>query len=165
MNNKVEQDIWNWITEYVEIENEFYNYKFPPCPYAKSARLKGLVDVIAYDSGSPFKFIKYQVTNLIEHKKFNIKVMAFPIRMRWYFHLHFMINRLNKYLVLQDFYIQYGKTDEYFVVIANKLSDVIEGHTSLLKTDYYKNWSSRHYNNVVDRRKKHIEIKGRHVEL
>jgi hypothetical protein len=83
--------------------------------------------------------------------------MAFPMRMRWYFHLHFMLNRLNKELVPQDLYIQYGKTDQYFIVITNKLSDVLDGHKSLLKTDYYKNWSKDHYDAVVERRQKIYE--------
>jgi hypothetical protein len=152
MNNEIEQNIWNWIIEYIEVENEFYNYKFPPCPYAKSARLKGIVDVVAYNSGSPYKFIKQQIEDLNTHRKFNIKVMAFPMRMRWYFHLHFLLNRLNKELVPRDLYIQYGKTDKYFIVITNKLSDVLDGHKSLLKTDYYKNWSKDHYKAVVERR-------------
>jgi hypothetical protein len=157
MNNEIEQNIWNWITEYIEVENEFYNYKFPPCPYAKSARLKGMVDVVAYTTGNPYKFIKHQIEDLNTHRKFNIKVMAFPMRMRWYFHLHFMLNRLNKELVPQDLYIQYGKTDQYFIVITNKLSDVLDGHRSLLKTDYYKNWAKDHYDAVVERRQKIYE--------
>jgi len=157
MENKVKQNILKWMIEYIETNNEFYDYKFPPCPYAKSARLKGLVDIVAYSTGSPYKFIKYQIEDLIIQNKFNIRVMAFPMKMRWYFHLHFLINRLNKNLVKQDLYVQYGRTDEYFIVIVNKLSDVLDAHKALLKTDYYKNWSKDHYHAVVERRQKIYE--------
>jgi hypothetical protein len=150
--NEVEKNIWKWIYEYVEINNEFYDYKFPPCPYAKSARLNGLVDVVAYTKGRPYQFITSQIDNLITHKMYSIRIMAFPLRMRWYFHLHILLNRLNKSLVTQDLYVQYGKTDDYFIVIVNKLSDVLDGHRALSKTDYYKNWSKDHYKAVVERR-------------
>lgn len=157
--NKIEENIWQWIIEYIEVENEFYNYKFPPCPFAKSARIKGMVDVIAYSTGSPYKFIKHQIEDLNKDNKFNVRVMAFPMRMRWYLHLHFMLNCLNKKLISKDLYVQYGKTDNYFIVIANKLSDVLEGHKALLKTDYYKNWSKKHYSAVVIRRQQVLQDK------
>jgi len=150
--NEVEQNIWKWIYEYVEINNEFYDHKFPPCPYAKSARLNGLVDVVAYTKGRPYQFITSQIDDLIAYKMYSIRIMAFPLRMRWYFHLHILLNRLNRHLVPQDLYVQYGKTDDYFIVIVNKLSDVLDGHRALSKTDYYKNWSKDHYNAVVERR-------------
>jgi hypothetical protein len=57
MKTEIEQDIWNWITNYIEVNHEFYNYKFPPCPYARTARLKGSVDIVAYESGNIKKFI------------------------------------------------------------------------------------------------------------
>ena len=150
--NEVEQNIWKWIHEYVESNNEFYHYKFPPCPYAKSARLNGLVDVVAYTKGRPYQFITSQIDDLIAYKKYSIRIMAFPLRMRWYFHLHILLNQLNRHLVPQDLYVQYGKTDDYFIVIVNKLSDVLDGHRALSKTDYYKNWSKDHYKAVVERR-------------
>ena len=68
-------------------------------------------------------------------------------------------------MIPQDYYLQYGKTVDktsrfreyflrgpYFIVIINKVSDVINGHYQLLKTDYYKPWSKKHYEAVVTRR-------------
>ena len=40
----------------------------------------------------------------------------------------------------------------YFIVILNKLSDVLLAHQSLLYTNYYKNWDKKHFNEVVVRR-------------
>ena len=157
MNDSAEKDIWNWITNYIEVNNEFYDYKFPPCPYAKSARLKGLVDVQAYTSGNPYTFVKNQLDDLVEHKKFNIRVMVFPYWMRWLYPLHWALQKLNKTAIANEFYIQYGRvTDQvsqpYFIVIANNLPDVLAAHDTLKKTNYYNNWSDKHYNEVVIRR-------------
>jgi hypothetical protein len=166
----VENDIWDWVKNFIEVNNEFYNYKFPPCPYAKSARLKGLMDVVAYESGDLKSFISEQTNDLITANKFNVRVMIFPAYMRWFFHIHRYIQQLNTSIVQQDFYAQYGKAvkthsrypgifknQPYFIVIVNRLSDVISGHQSLLTTDYYTPWSKKHYNDVVVRRNEMYE--------
>jgi hypothetical protein len=44
------------------------------------------------------------------------------------------------------------ETGPYGIVIINRLSDILNGHQSLLKTDYYKSWSKEHYDAVVTRR-------------
>ena len=64
-----------------------------------------------------------------------------------------------------DYYTQYGialktksrypglfENGPYFIVIINKLSDVIAGHESLLSTNYYNHWAQSHYDSVVTRR-------------
>ena len=165
----VEQDIWHWITDYVEQDHKFYNYKFPPCPYARTARLKGLVDVQAYNSGSPFKFVRKQVDNLLADKKYNVRVLAFPAVYRWLKPLHWYINHLNKQLVNSDYYMQYGravntqtttglfKGKPYFIVIINYWPDVIRGQAALERTDYYSAWPSSHFNAIVTRRQRVLD--------
>jgi hypothetical protein len=163
MKKQIEQDIWDWIKSYIEADHEFYNYKFPPCPYAKAARLKGLVNVTAYESGSISQFIK----NNIESTH-NVKVLVLPPKVRWYYHIHWLLKQLNKKLIPLDRYVQYGKaatTDSryaglkgpYFIIIVNVLSDVIAGHRALSFSDYYKDWDKHHYDSVVVRRNKMIE--------
>jgi len=162
----IEQDIWNWITNFVERNHEFYNFKFPPCPYAKSARLKGLVKVCAYESGSYKDFIQNSIDSLIKNKTHTVCVMVFPYYLKWYYHLHRFIRKINAIIVKEDFYMQYGLAVEseskysglfqnkpYFIVIVNKLSQVNEAHDILIKTDYYGFWDKKHYDEVVNRRK------------
>ena len=169
--NAVEQDIWTWITEFIEVNNKFYDYKFPPCPFARAARLKGLVDVKVYSNGNPYSYVKSQVEDLIAQKKFNVRVMAFPYWMRWLYPLHWALQHLNKKIIRDDFYIQYGKilttvNTPYFVVIVNKLSDVLSAHESLKKTSYYNPWSHDHYEEVVVRRAKaYNKYKGNTNEM
>jgi hypothetical protein len=170
MKTEIEKDLWDWITNYIEVNHKFYDYKFPPCPYAKAARLKGLVDVSAYTSGSITKFITEQTNDLIDGNKFNVRVMVFPAWMRWLYPLHWFIQRMNKRIVPKDFYAQYGKAVNtqskypdlskglpYFIVIVNKLSDVMSGHSSLVKTEYYNHWTDKHFTDVVVRRQKIFE--------
>jgi hypothetical protein len=161
----IEQDIWDWVINYIEVENKFYDYKFPPCPYARSARLRGLLDIVAFETGSIKQFINEQTHSLIKDKKFNTRVLVFPAKVRWYFHIHMHVQNLNKSIIPQNFYAQYGKAiktqsryqewsknSPYFIVIVNKLSDVLDAHQSLLKTSYYDLWTPKHYNDVVTRR-------------
>jgi hypothetical protein len=35
--------------------------------------------------------------------------MVFPAKIRWYFHIHHFIKKLNKTLIPQDFYAQIGR--------------------------------------------------------
>jgi hypothetical protein len=162
----IQQDIIDWIANYVEVNHKFYDYKFPPCPYARAARLKGLVDVVAYEHGSKTHFISTQIDALVSDKKHNVKIMVFPPNTRWNWWLkYYHIKNLNKKIIPQDYYIQYGfaiktqsryrgfgNTGPYFIVIANKLSDVLAGHQSLLSTNYYSFWANEHYEDVVLRR-------------
>jgi len=161
----IEQDIWNWVKNYVEKPHAFYNYKFPPCPFARAARLQQLLDVKVYVSGGIKQFIKTQTQNLIDGNKLNTRILVFPHHVRWFYPIKWWIKYLNKQTIPYDYYLQYGKAvgshsqypglfsnRPYFIVIINKLSDVIDGHLMLLKTDYYSNWSTQHYNDVVVRR-------------
>jgi hypothetical protein len=165
MNITIQKDICTWITEFVEVNHKFYNYKFPPCPYAKSARLKNLVDVQAYEQ-NPITFTLDQIDNLLQHKKFNVRVLVYPYYMRWNYLLRWKIDKLNQTLIKDDYYAQYGaaistksqypglfKNKPYFIIIINKLSDVLAAQESLDKTDYYQNWTPQHYHNVVVKRK------------
>lgn len=163
----VENDIWSWIKDYIEVDNKFYDYKFPPCPYAKSARQKGLVTVKGYESGNIKEFIKDHVHKLVIDPNHDIIVLAMPPRARWTWGIKRLINQLNRQVIPQGYYVQYGSavktssrypgifnSGKYFVVLVNKLGPVLEGHKSLLKTDYYKPWSKQHYAAVVTRRQK-----------
>lgn len=163
MKQDIEKDIWSWIQTYVEANHEFYDYKFPPCPYAKAARLKGMVNVTAYESGSISQFIKNSVQS-----SHNVQVLVLPPKIRWYYHIHWLLKNINKKLILSDRYVQYGMAvtthskypglkGPYFIIIVNVLSDVIAGHNALSFSDYYKGWDKSHYDNVVLRRNKMIK--------
>jgi hypothetical protein len=168
--DQVEDDIQNWIINYIEVNHKFYNYKFPPCPYARSARLKGQLDISVYESGNVLKFIKNQIDQLITLPDLKTRVIVFPPKIKYYFWLPMMIRQMNKRIIELDYYAQYGtaihtqsayngilKNKPYRIVIVNKLSDVLDGHKALLNTDYYTPWADHHYNAVVTIREKLYE--------
>ena len=165
--DQIEQDIWAWLKDYIEVEHKFYDYKFPVCPYARAARLKGTVSVKAYKSGSIKEFIKSNVAATIADPDHSICVMIMPPRARWTFGLRKMIEQLNHDIMDQDYFIQMGDAvntsslysgwfnqGNYFAVFLNQLTPVLEGHKYLLTTDYYSYWSKKHYNDVVIQRQK-----------
>jgi hypothetical protein len=168
MQDKIKSDILDWLINFVEANHSFYNFKFPPCPYAKAARLKGLVDIKVYETGSVRNYIVDQTETT------NIRILVFPPQVQWYFGIKRFINKLNESLILKNQYAQYGKAistkskypgilknTPYFIVIINNLSDVLDGQEALSKTDYYKNWTKKHFNAVVVRRQDQVsKIKG-----
>jgi hypothetical protein len=167
LTKKIEKDIWEWLENYIEVEHKFYDYKFPVCPFARSARLKGIVTVKAYESGNVKKFIQSTVEATIKDPDHNICVMIMPPRARWSLGLRQMIDRLNEEIMSQGYFIQMGAAvntsslypgwfnkGNYFAVFLNQLDPVLEGHKYLLTTDYYTYWSKKHYADVVGRRQK-----------
>ena len=157
----VEEDIWKWIHEFVTAKNEFYDFKFPPCPYARQAVLQKTVDVRPWTSGDVRKFIRQNSIDMHDCPTLTTRVMAFPPRIR----LQWGINDYVEELISTNVFLNPGvaKTtksrfpgsnsgDPYFIVIANSLGAVLSGAEALAKTDYYKDWPAEHYAHVVERR-------------
>jgi hypothetical protein len=162
MSGLIEQDIWTWITDYIEQDHEFYGHRFPPCPYARRARLQGELAVKVWHKGSIHGFIDHEIQTLNLDQP-QVLIMVFPPWLRWSWLTRRRIDRLNRDLVTKDRYIQMGTAvntrsryalwpGSYVVVIVNVLSRIMEAHHSLLRSDYYANWSRSHYRNVVGRR-------------
>lgn len=170
MHDLIQQDIWDWLTDYIEVNHKFYNYKFPPCPYARGARLRGLVDVQVYEQGKVTDFIQAKIADLIAEPKYNVRILVMPPRTRWDYRIGKCVTQLNQQIIADDFYAQYGTANHtrsrypglfnwgaYSIVIVNRLSDVLDGHRALLSTDYYGPWAETHYDAVVVRRQKMYE--------
>jgi hypothetical protein len=152
----IKQDILDWVTNFIEVNHEFYNFKFPPCPYAKAARLDGLLNITVYEDGTIGSYVDMNIQAIIADSKYTVTVLVLPNRARYYFWLKWWLKYKNRRLVARDLYAQLETArvneHEYTVIIINRLSDIISGHRSLSKTDYYSNWTAEHYNAVVTRR-------------
>lgn len=152
----IKQDILDWVINFIEVNHEFYNFKFPPCPYAKAARLAGLLNVTVYETGWLHTYINQNIQTIIADSKYTVTVLALPRRARYYFWLTRWLQYKNQRLVQHNLYAQLGTArvngNEYTIIIINKLDDIMNGHRSLSKTDYYSNWTTEHYNAVVTRR-------------
>lgn len=161
---QVEEDIWNWINEFVTTPNEFYDFKFAPCPYARQAVMTGTVDVRVWRSGDARVFIRESAMDMRDNPQLTTRVMAFPCRVQFQWGIHDFVEKLNAELTADNVFLNPGiaKTTRsrypgsagqpYFIVVANRLAAVLSGCESLKGTNYYKDWPKEHYELVVERR-------------
>src|SRR5690349_10180976 len=73
----IEQDIWTWMRGFVAVPNDFYEGKFPPCPFAYRALVSETVDVPVWQSGDVRLFIREQAKAMRDKPKLTTRVMAF----------------------------------------------------------------------------------------
>jgi hypothetical protein len=162
---RVEQDIWAWIDGFVTAKNEFYEFKFPPCPYAHQAVLSKTVDVRVWQTGNVREFIRNNAIQMRDNPSLTTRVMAFPPTIRFAWGINDYVESLNAEMISNNVFLNTGvaKTtksrysrspskEPYFIVIANSLDAVLSGAKVLMSTDYYKNWPAAHYAHVVERR-------------
>lgn len=164
LHEEIEADLWKWIHEFVTVPNEFYNYKFAPCPYAAMAVKGKTVDVMAWQSGDVRQFIREKAFGLREVPNLTTRVMAFPPRTQFAWGISEFVEELNTVLIPDNVFLNTGiaKTTKsrypdsgdnpYFIVVANSLAAVLDGADSLAKSNYYKDWPKEHYEIVVERR-------------
>lgn len=164
---QIEQDIWTWIKDFVTAANEFYHYKFPPCPFARQAVASKTVDVQVWQTGNVREFIRNNAISMRDTPSLTTRVMAFPPQTRFQWGINDYVEELNAELIASNVFLNTGvaKTtksrylgsaskEPYFIVIANSLEAVLSGAEALTKTDYYKNWPAAHYAHVVERRER-----------
>lgn len=162
---EVEQDLWNWIHDFVTAKNEFYGMKFAPCPFAQKAVVNKTVDVLVWQSGNVRDFIRAGAERVRDIEKLTTLVMAFPPKTRHAWGLSDYVEGLNMEYISSNVFLNTGVAkstssrypgsnpkDPYFIVIANSLDGVLAGAEALAKTNYYKDWPAEHYALVVERR-------------
>ena len=170
----VEQDIRDWINEFVTVPNEFYHFKFPPCPYARQAMVAKTVDVKAWKSGDVRAFIREKTIEMRDTPTLTTRVMTFPPSTQWQWGISDYVEGLNAELIQDNVFLNTGVakttksrypgssgTQPYFIVVANSLGAVLSGSESLKKTDYYKDWPRAHRELVVERRARMAKKYGR----
>lgn len=163
---EIEADVWTWMREFVSVKNEFYNAKFPPCPFAQKALLQQTVDVTVWQSGDVREFIRTSAEGMRAAPKLTTRVMAFPPRVQFAWGVSDFVESLNRELIADNIFLNTGVTkstvsrypgsqgNPYFIVVANSLEAVLQGSESLQRTDYYADWPKTHYEIVVERRAK-----------
>ena len=164
LHEQIEQEIMQWMKEFIVVPNEFYDGKFAPCPYAQAALLARAVDVAVWQSGDPRRFIREQASTMRDSAGIQTRVIVFPPRVQWSLGISDFVDTLNTELIPDDTFLNTGvaKTTKslypgsadqpYFIVVVNSLTAVLRGAKSLQKTNYYDKWPSSHRRIVVDRR-------------
>lgn len=163
----VGEDIWAWLKEFVTVKNAFYNGKFAPCPYARSAILAAQVDVTVYLKGDVRAYIREKSIELRDTPSLSTRVMAFPPRIQFQWGISEYVETLNAELIADSVFLNTGVTktktsrypglpgkDPYFIVVANRLEAVLSGAEALRRTAYYKDWPRDQYELVVERRER-----------
>ena len=175
----VKKDIEDWTINFVEASNVFYGGKFPVCPYARQARIKGETTYAIYSGGGVKKFIEESVQKLLQDKKHKQMLIVLPARTKWYFGQKKIIHNLNKKIIPQNYfaldgnakgtksnYTGIGNSGEYRIIGVNTLDEVLDAVEYLKKSGYYKDWSKEHYYDIVIRRQEmyekysNINVKG-----
>lgn len=160
----IESDIWAWMRGFVAVKNEFYNGKFPPCPFALRALMTRTVDVAVWRSGDVRGFVRQHAESMREQPALTTRVMAFPPRTQFAWGISEFVESLNAELIPGNLFLNTGvaKTSvsryagslgkPYFIVVANSLDAVLNGADALQATGYYENWPKSHFEIVVERR-------------
>ena len=164
LQEKVVEDLWSWIREFVAVPNEYYGGKFAPCPYAFSALAAESVAVAAWERGDARNFVIEKSKELVENSNLTTFVIALPPRFQSAFGFSDFIESLNRELIPRNVFLNTGvaKTTQsrypgsngqpYFIVVANSLDGVMKGASALRRTGYYKDWPPEHFELVVVRR-------------
>ena len=66
---EAKQDCIDWIMNFVEQPHEFYDFKFPPCPFAKKVRIDNDLIIQSHHQGSLINFTKAQIDVWLESNK------------------------------------------------------------------------------------------------
>ena len=147
----VHADIWNWLTSFVSARNSFYNGKFAPCPYARTAILQAQVDVAVYSRGNAFDYIRERSLELRDTARLSTRVMAFAPRFQWRW-------GMTKTMPSRH---PGAEAAPYFIVVANRLDAVLAGADALKRTAFYRDWPPEQFELVVQRRERMARQYGR----
>lgn len=155
--NKIKKHCLHWLVNFVEKPHKFYDFKFPPCPFAKKVRIDNDLIIKSHHQGSIINFAKFNINLLLESNKTTLVMFADIKHDTWL--NRYRLKLLNKFLVKHDMYLQVAEIEtnskKYFGIIVNKLSVVLDGHNFLKnKTKFYKDWPDSHYKIVVENRNK-----------
>jgi hypothetical protein len=169
--DEIANDMWAWLREFVTVSNEFYDFKYAPCPFARAAMLGERVDIAVWGSGDVRAFIRERSIDMRDRGTLSTRVMAFPPRTQFAWGISDFVESLNAELIPDNVFLNTGvaKTtqsrfpgarDPYFIVVANSLDAVLQGSAALQKSVYYRDWPKEHYRIVVERRARLAERYG-----
>ena len=154
------QEVISWVKEFVEVPHPMFA-DYPPCPYAKQARLAGKVEFVELTDMEPDS----NIWTSIDHFDFDNKDVLVIIAdaKRWtphytqkladqlngtYAHRDLLIMEDHPKLVekVKDVKLNHGKYTLLLVQSRVKLKKFAD---MLNKTDYYRNWSTKYRESVT----------------
>ena len=154
------EEVIRWVKEFVEVPHPMFA-DYPPCPYAKQARLDGKVDFVELTDMEPDSNIWCN----IDHFDFDNKDVLVIITdaKRWtphytqklagqlngtYAHRDLLIMEDHPKLVekVKDVKLNQGR---YTLLLVQRRTKLKRFEDILKKTDYYRNWSKGYRESVT----------------
>lgn len=153
--SQIRQDLEHWLVNFVEKSNPLLN-SWPPCPYARQARLANKIFTV-FDS--PLEIAKY-----IKHlEKYEVVVLCFDHVEFSAAQIELFVKHVNSILMLQDYVVLEDHPDsEEFVngvkmnfgecglMILQRLSKLNTAADQLREKGYYAAWSDENLDQVVN---------------
>lgn len=155
---RIKQELDRWLVEFVEANNSQLN-NWPPCPYAKAARLSGMISTKFCEVSELYDVVRESIETL-EHK--DVVVVCFDHRVIDPVDLQEFVASMNKTLMPADYVILEDHPDapEYVnsvkmnfghcgLLVIQKLSKLNNASDRLKSQGYYDSWDQKALDEVV----------------
>lgn len=155
---KIKTELDRWLVEFVEVNNSALN-NWPPCPYAKAARLSGMIGTV-FCEVSEFDSVVRESIEQLQHK--DVIVVCFDHNMIDPVELQSWVAGMNKMLMSMDYVIleDHPNAPEYVnqlkmnfghcgLLVIQRLSKLNNAADKLRSLGYYDSWNQRALDEVV----------------
>lgn len=156
--NKIKQQLDQWLVEFVETNNSALN-NWPPCPYAKAARLGDMISIKFATVSEFVEAIRESIDTLAGK---DVVVICFDHNTISPEHLQEFVQGMNQTLMPADYVILEDHPDapEYVngvrmnfgacgLLVLQKLSKLNTASDKLRAQGYYDSWDQKALNEVV----------------
>lgn len=156
--DQIKQELNQWLTEFVEQNNSALN-DWPPCPYARAARMSGLIDIVFADISDLSKVVQERLLTLNTK---DVVVVCFDHHNIDPVELQEWVASMNNMLMPRDYVIldDHPHAPEYVngikmnfghcgLLVIQKLSELNIASDKLRSQGYYNTWSSKALDQVV----------------
>lgn len=153
--SRIKEKLNDWLINFVETPNTRLN-NWPPCPYARQARLSNQIHVV-FDS--PLEISKY--TPLLDN--FDVLILCFDHNQFSASQITLFTKHINSVLIHKDYVLleDHPNSEEYIngvkmnfgecgLMILQRLSKLNAAADQLKDKGYYTNWSSENLDDVVN---------------
>jgi len=162
---EAKQDILNWLKDFVEKPNALLN-GFPPCPYAKEARLRNRVNVLPVERDQILETLESEALK-VQSSQFDVSIVALlpenfltveetkdlthNFRQKWMSSdIYLLKDHPEDHEFSGSIKMNHGKLQLFFV---QKLSALEKASKDLLDAGYYESWDTAYFERVVGARK------------
>jgi hypothetical protein len=155
---KIKTELDRWLVEFVEANNSALD-NWPPCPYARAARLGGMISTVF---AIPAEFVDVIRESMATLENKDVVVVCFDHHYISPEHLQEFVTSMNKTLMPADYVIleDHPETPEYVngvkmnfglcgLLVIQRLSKLNNAADKLRAQGYYNTWDQKALDEVV----------------